>query len=268
MCGMTTPCVQCCPDVPAACSDWSAGGQASVNPKAETVEELKGRRKALHLGMCKLLREDLALKAEQRLADLQAGAHAASEIRDRVVKEFDELTRAHEGVDVDAFNADERYKGLMTEAIDGKAQALEKMGVFLESAARAMPRSELDAIFSAPLADFASKAAVLRLRTGITEFPWVEVVEERRADIDLGEWDAASASVQARELIASALGGNANLRSVTVKSVKLALSEGWATARLEWADNAAVKALPVTVAVVLRSCWGLTSLDLRCDGRG
>ena len=239
-----------------------------MNPKAETVEELQGRRKALHLGMCKLLREDLALKAEQRLADPQAGAgeiQCSGEIRNRVAKEFDELTRAHELVEADAFNADDKYKALMTEAIDGKAQALEKMGVYLESAARAMPRSELDAIFSAPLADFASKAAVLRLRTGITEFPWVEVVEERRADIDLGEWDAASASVQARELIASALGGNANLRSVTVKSVKLALGEGWATARLEWADNAAVKALPATVAVVLRSCWGLTSLDLRCD---
>ncbi len=35
--------------------------QASVNPKAETVEELQGRRKALHMGMLKLAREDLAL---------------------------------------------------------------------------------------------------------------------------------------------------------------------------------------------------------------
>jgi hypothetical protein len=36
-------------------------GQASVNPKAETVEELQGRRKGLHMGMLKLAREDLAL---------------------------------------------------------------------------------------------------------------------------------------------------------------------------------------------------------------
>ncbi len=36
-------------------------GQASVNPKAETVEELQGRRKALHMGMLKLAREDLSL---------------------------------------------------------------------------------------------------------------------------------------------------------------------------------------------------------------
>ena len=46
------------------------GVQASVNPKAETVEELQGRRKNLHLGMMKLAREDLAL--------LLTAAHDAS----------------------------------------------------------------------------------------------------------------------------------------------------------------------------------------------
>ncbi len=33
-------------------------GQASVNPLVETVEDLIGRRKTNHLGMCKLLRGD------------------------------------------------------------------------------------------------------------------------------------------------------------------------------------------------------------------
>jgi hypothetical protein len=32
------------------------------------VEELQRRRKGLHLGMCKLLREDLSIMAEQRAA--------------------------------------------------------------------------------------------------------------------------------------------------------------------------------------------------------
>ena len=40
------------------------GGQASVNPKVETVEELQGRRKTLHMGMFKLAREDLALSLQ------------------------------------------------------------------------------------------------------------------------------------------------------------------------------------------------------------
>ena len=34
--------------------------QASVNPKVETVDDLVNRRKALHVGMCKLLHDDLA----------------------------------------------------------------------------------------------------------------------------------------------------------------------------------------------------------------
>ena len=36
-----------------------------MNPKAETVEELQMRRKVLHMGMCKLLREDLSLLADE-----------------------------------------------------------------------------------------------------------------------------------------------------------------------------------------------------------
>ncbi len=46
------------------------GVQASVNPKAETVEELQGRRKTLHMGMLKLAVDDLSLK-------LQAGIDSA-----------------------------------------------------------------------------------------------------------------------------------------------------------------------------------------------
>ncbi len=52
-----------------------------MNPKAETVEELQRRRKGLHLGMCKLLREDLSIMAEQRAAsndqEVRKAAHVA-----------------------------------------------------------------------------------------------------------------------------------------------------------------------------------------------
>jgi hypothetical protein len=241
-----------------------------VNPKAETVEELQGRRKALHLGMCKLLREDLALKAdsEQRLADRRADADASG-TRDRVVTEFDQLTRAHEEVDADAFNDDERYKALMTEAIDGKAHALLKLDVYLESAAAGADRAALDRIRDAPLAHFADPATELRLRTGVTEFPWAAVVEKQSPEIDLGEWDAAAVKPQALKSVAAALGGNAIIRAVTVRGVKLALHEGWATTQLEDAAlKKAARAAPAAVALVLRNCWGLTSLDLRCDRSG
>jgi hypothetical protein len=51
------------------------GIQASVNPKAETVEELQGRRKALHLGMLKLAREDLARTLGASIDDFKVNSH-------------------------------------------------------------------------------------------------------------------------------------------------------------------------------------------------
>ncbi len=48
--------------------------QASVNPKAETVEELQGRRKHLHMGMLKLAREDLALLLQAGIGDFTVRA--------------------------------------------------------------------------------------------------------------------------------------------------------------------------------------------------
>jgi hypothetical protein len=52
--------------------------QASVNPKAETVEELKGRRRTLHLGMFKLGREDLVLALQAALDDYAVPAYPPS----------------------------------------------------------------------------------------------------------------------------------------------------------------------------------------------
>ncbi len=229
------------------------------------MEELQSRRKNLHLGMCKLLKEDLSLQASAKLADEHpVSSDGMRGIEERIRKDFDELTQKHEKINVDTFNDDAQYKRLMNEAIDGKTHALTKLGIYLESVAAGMSPSELDAIFKAPLADFASMAAVLRLRTGITEVPWEDVVQQRSADIDLGEWDAASVSAQAREHVAIALGNNTNVRSVQLKGVKLALSDGWATTELKWGNNAAVKALLATVALLLRNCSRLSILDARC----
>ena len=45
--------------------------QASVSPKADTVEELQSRRQRLHLGMAKLAHDDLHRQLVQAQADAQ-----------------------------------------------------------------------------------------------------------------------------------------------------------------------------------------------------
>ena len=240
-------------------------GQATVNPRAETVEELQCRRKNLHKGMCKLLKEDLALLAEvnSKPADGCAPSPDHVRIKERITRDFDDRAREHMCVDVLAFNDDAEYKRLMNEAMDGKTHALDKLRVYLEAAAADMGRPELDAILAAPLADFGSTAAVLRLRAGIAAFPWEAVVRERSAILDLGGWDASSASAQARELVVGALGENPNVRSLLVKGAKLELSHGWATTEIKWGSNEAARAVPATVSLLLRNCCCLLSLEIR-----
>ncbi len=206
-----------------------------MNPKAETVEELQGRRKKLHLG-----------------------------IKERVLRDFDDQTREHESRADDAFNRDEEYRVLSNEAIDGKAYALEKMDTYLKSTADGGCMGQPETILGAALKDFASRGAVMGMRTGITVFPWADVLENNKPEIDLGEWDAGPIPPQALELIRGALGGSTVIRAVRIKGASLALSEGWATVTLNWSNTAAAWEAPATASMVLWNCVGLKSLDLRC----
>ncbi len=239
-----------------------------MNPKAETVEELQGRRKNLHMGMCKLLKEDLALQAAARLAEkgtlLRKNALPdTSGVKECITKDFECQTQVHMNVDENTFNKDTEYKRLMIEAIDGKAYALCKLDIFLESVAAGLDQESLVRILNAPLSDFANQSTVLRLRTGISDFPWEAIVQERSAEIDLGTWNAAKCSAYAQEHVVSALAGNQNVHFVHVKGVKLDLTHGWATSEILWRDNAAVKELPATVFLLLRNCSCLSKLDVR-----
>jgi hypothetical protein len=238
-----------------ACAlDEAAWVQASVNAKVETVEELQARRKNLHIGMCALLREDLAHKADEMLSESSVAGDVGSRIKERVLKDFDDQTREHDKRGDEIFNQDKEYKVLSNEAIDGKAYALQKMYLCLESVKTGDSGRRSETILSTTLKNFAIP--------NFPNFPWKHVV--KGAEIDFGEWNAAWIMSETRELIAGALGDNANIRAVVIKGVKL-LSEGWATTNLCWQRNAAVQALPATVALTLRHCVFLTSLDLRCN---
>ena len=185
-------------------------------------------------------------------------------IKECIKEQFDSLVREHEGVDQVTFNEDDtKYKLLMAEAIDGKAYALLKMEVFLDSVAAGLDELSVERILHAPIRSFASPAAVLELRTGLIDFPWKAVVEERSASIVLGGWNAAGVAKQSLEFVVSSLNKNTNLRSIAVNDEKLDLPDGWASTKLQWESSKVVKAMPATVAVLLQNCSCLTSLNLR-----
>jgi hypothetical protein len=248
--------------------------RANMNLKGLTLEQLIERRKLLHLAMLKNLHEELHVDAQALQAKKQEGSEAADTIQLKsddvekikvcIKKDFEDLEKRHDKKNAIDFNDDKTFKDLITEAIDGKAMALEKMRIYLEALCEKRKEDHLAEIFSVNFMELKSKAAQLMLKTGIKNFPWKSVVEDNSPKIDLGDWDAAKVT-QKEDIkhVVDALGGNTHINSIVLKNVELALKDGWNTMSINMSNNAVVKELPATVALLLRNCKYLTSLDLR-----
>ncbi len=187
-------------------------------------------------------------------------------IKERIKGDFNKLVEQHECRDISEFNNDGTYKYLMSEAIDGKAYAILKMDIYIESLESNFQERALDKIFDCPIMNFKSPAAVLELRTDIVGFPWTEIVEEKSAAVDIGGWNADGVAPKAIEYVVNALRSNINLRSVDAASVKLDLKEGWATKTIDWESKEAITLLPATAALLLRNCTRATNLNIRLQG--
>ena len=184
-------------------------------------------------------------------------------IKDRIKCDFDKLVELHESQPTSEFNKDDVYKCLMSEAIDGKAYALLKMDIYIESLEDNFEERALTKIFDTPIKSFESLATVLELRTDIVGFPWKRIVEEKCAAVDIGGWNAEGVAPKAIEHVFNALRCNTNLRSVDAASVKLDLQEGWTTTTIDWKSKEAVTLLPATAALLLRNCIHVTNLNIR-----
>ncbi len=185
------------------------------------------------------------------------------QIKDRIKCDFDKLVEQHESKETSEFNKDDVYKCLMSEAIDGKAYALLKMNIYIESLEDSFDERALAKIFDFPIKGFESPAAVLELRTDIVGFPWKEIVEEKNAAVDIGGWNAEGVAPKAIEHVSNALRSNTNLRSIDAAGVKLDLLEGWLTTTIDWKSKVVVTELPATAALLLRNCVRVTNLNLR-----
>jgi hypothetical protein len=105
----------------------------------------------------------------------------------------------------------------------------------------------------------------------ISDFPWDDVMENKRTELNLGEWDASTIPEWARrELVSGTLRGNTVIRAVMIKGKILGLSDGWATTELDLENRVqkAVRAVPATVWLVVQTCVGVTKLNLRCSAPG
>ena len=231
--------------------------------KGLTLEQLVERRKELHMAMVKNLGEELAIQAPVALAD--PGASACANVLEAIKKQFEELEAKYAATLAEEFNDDEKYKALTAEAIEGKSLAIKKVEIVSRKLSEAASEETLAAILERPLKDFRDRAVLMAIETGMTDFPWKDMVE-KKAVVDFGR---SRPLLERMELIAAELANNTNFR--TAKALRgdgreLILSlpqEGWAAEELPECKELC-KESPVLVASIVRNCSNLTRLDLRC----
>ena len=153
--------------------------------KGLTLEQLVERRKELHMAMVSNLKEELSIQAPAALGGSEATVAAAAALLDSVKRSLKDLELKYNDICAEDFNNDTFYKTLMAEAIEAKSLALIKVRIFANQLNQGSTLETLNAITQMPLGDFASRAVLLELETGMVDFPWKEVVE-KSASVNFG----------------------------------------------------------------------------------
>mmetsp|Transcript_70707 Transcript_70707/g.188737 ORF Transcript_70707/g.188737 Transcript_70707/m.188737 type:complete len:841 (-) Transcript_70707:766-3288(-) len=186
--------------------------RVNVNLKGVTVEELKERRKGLHLAMVKNLREELSNDAQDRIYALtqffekekessgtahpleQNAIRMVSELVIQITQEFNAYVSKHEETDAADFNKDVNYKQFISSAIEGKLFALTKLKIFAETVQEKKEghlhlegNEVLKRIKDQDLHGFGKAGVESELKTGVRGFPWADM-ENKQHILKLGEW--------------------------------------------------------------------------------
>lgn len=184
------------------------------------------------------------------------------------MEEVDALSRKHASHEIKTFNDDAEYKKLTAEAIDAKSFALKKIRFFVDSMVAGLEdRTLLQRITDRPFMDFAHASTELELKTGSSGFPWAQVTKQS-ASIDFGDWRPGTLSLGNVEIMIGAMAENTAMRQISVgsdSSDRLFFADGWKTKQISWGSQPAVGKAPDIVSMLLRSCEGIVSLDLRFD---
>ena len=236
--------------------------------KGLTLDQLIERRKALHMAMFANLREELTIQAPTKLGSSEAASSQGAALLESVWQQFESLGTKYEETPPDDFNDDKLYQTFTAEAIEGKSLAVKKVEIFADQLRKGASVLVLHSIKKRPLTDFASRAVVLELETGMMDFPWRDVVDEK-AVVNFGRWRPERKEATKLEFAMAELFGNANFRTATLRCRDglehgLTLPEGLASRLIDWDNNPAVVESPFFASLLIQRCLGVQVIVLRC----
>ena len=187
--------------------------------KGLTLEQLVQRRKELHMAMVANLKEELSFQAPAVLSRSEALVTSATAVLKSVEQQFRTLENKYMDTAAHAFNDDLLYKTLTTEAIEGKSLAIKKVEIYADQLNKGAGVDILEAILERPLQDFSSRAVVLELETGMCDFPWSDVVDQK-AIVNFGRWRPEGTAPDKLNFAVEELFKNPNFRTGTMLVVR------------------------------------------------
>ncbi len=101
--------------------------------------------------------------------------------------------QTHRTIPASEYNMDEKYKEVTKDAIEAKALGMKKIKYYIRerTSAGSADSSLLERILSTPFQAFSSESIALELETGVFDFPWRDIVDQKET-INLKTWDPIS----------------------------------------------------------------------------
>jgi hypothetical protein len=101
--------------------------------------------------------------------------------------------QTHKIIPACEYNLDEKYKEVTKDAIEAKALGMKKIKYYVRerTSGSSGDSSLLERILSTPFRAFSSEFISLELETGVFDFPWQDIVEQKET-IDLKTWNPIS----------------------------------------------------------------------------
>mmetsp|Transcript_52922 Transcript_52922/g.139376 ORF Transcript_52922/g.139376 Transcript_52922/m.139376 type:complete len:1187 (+) Transcript_52922:93-3653(+) len=148
--------------------------RVNVNLKAVTVEDLMQRRKYLHLGMVKNLREELVNDIRKMLDSGRAmkavedfkTANPGLDVDTSSTSEFEDIAQIHEQKNSQEFNNDGDYKTFVSEMLDAKVCLVRKQKLIFEAVQACAPAELIQRLLEIPYTE--CQGASVQDETGLS----------------------------------------------------------------------------------------------------
>ena len=121
----------------------------NINLKTETVDELKQKKKRLHLASAGAIVEEVRYELEQWAASAEAaarlqrdtsrnhgGTRTAATLAAKIVEQCDAVLKRHRETGMEEYVDDGVFRGLVSEMLDTKAWAIEKKQLWMQDASQ------------------------------------------------------------------------------------------------------------------------------------